>query len=157
MLISLLVAVTAPGACPAAGCAPNPPPLGACAGFGGKGCDTFGHFYPNVAIFYGPDPLTLINVPYNHAWTTPFGGWTLYPGQMGSGYAAHSDYSHINWLTTPERTAGMVRGRLAQLGIPAVPPEPLFLGKNPSVTDNIQLPPPRPKTKEPPPADEPDK
>ncbi len=148
MLIGLLVALAAPATCPAGGGAPNTKPTGPHVARHGGG------FTPNVAVFFGPDPMSLIDRPYNHAWTTPFGGWTLYPGQAGSGYGSHSDYSHINWLTTPEQNAGMVRGRLALLGIPAVPPEPLFLGKNPSVTDDIKLPVPRPKTKPPPPEGE---
>ncbi|MGL4551905.1 MAG: hypothetical protein ACRC33_12065, partial [Gemmataceae bacterium] len=117
MLIGLVIALAAPGACPSGGCAPN---FGAA--FAARRCDTFGHFSPNVAVFLSPDPLSLIDRPYNHAWTTPFGGYTLYPGQAGSGYGTHSDYAHVSWLTSPEQNAGMVRGRLAQMGIPAVPP-----------------------------------
>jgi hypothetical protein len=99
-----------------------------------------------------------LDVGPNWAWFFPYGGVTLYPGQPGSGYAARSDYSCINWIGTPEQNAAMVRGRLRAMGIPEVPPEPLYWGKNPTVTDSIdRLPLPRPRLVEPPAADPKDK
>ena len=101
---------------------------------------------PNVGVIFAPDPLSLFDFPPNYAWTTPFGGYTVYPGQPGSGYGTRSNYSHVNWSVTPEQTAALVKLRLAKLGVPPPPPEPMFLGKNPSVTDDVRLPYPRPKT-----------
>lgn len=88
------------------------------------------------------------DIQYNHAWLTPFGGYTLYPGQIGSGYSGHSDYSRVEWFLTPTDTAAVVRAKLQALGIPAVKPETVFLGKIPGAADNIKLPLPRPREKE---------
>ncbi|MBY0232535.1 MAG: hypothetical protein K2W96_24920 [Gemmataceae bacterium] len=81
--------------------------------------------------------------PFNNVWHRPEGGWTLYPGEPGSGFASHSEYSHIDWLVTPEDNAALVRARLRALGIPAVRPEPIFLGRNPRAADGVKLPIPR--------------
>lgn len=81
--------------------------------------------------------------PFNDAWLRPFAGYTVYPGEPGSGFDTHSDYSHINYVVSPENNAAMVRAKLQSMGIPPVRPEPIFLGKNPHVTDNVKLPVPR--------------
>jgi hypothetical protein len=68
----------------------------------------------------------------NWAWIYPDGGFTLYPGQAGSCVPSHSDYSKVNWLVPPTASAQAVLNKLQQLGIPQVPPETIYLGKNPN-------------------------
>jgi hypothetical protein len=88
-------------------------------------------------------PTAFIDVPFNNTNLYPDGGWTLYPGEPGSFVPSMSVYSHINGRVPPEVSARSVLARLAQLGIPIVPPEPQFLGKNPCVADNVALPVPK--------------
>lgn len=111
---------------------------------------------PNVGPLVEGWNLELIEVTPNRAWWFPHAGYTLYPGQAGSGWGTRSDYSHINWLVPPEQNAALVRERLRLMNIPPVPPEPVFLNKNPAILEGLRLPIPRPKT---PPKDdkEPDK
>ena len=97
----------------------------------------------NREVFSIPEPIG----PFNNNWLRPYGGFTLYPGQPGSGYGSHSDYSHIDYLVTPQENANLVAAKLKAMGIPAVAPEPIFLGKNPRITDNVKLPRPRPVEK----------
>jgi hypothetical protein len=148
MLLCLIAVMTTPGQCPTGGCGT--------AVYVSRHCGAI--HSPNAHALLYPSGAALQEIGPNWAWFFPYGGVTLYPGEPGSGYAARSDYSCINWIVTPEQNANMVRGRLRSMGIPDVPPEPLFWGKNPSVTDSIQaLPRPRPRTAEPPPVDPKDK
>ena len=101
--------------------------------------DPHGFLYGNRIIYSEVVPIG----PFNNVWHRPYAGYTVYPGEPGSGFTTHSDYSHIDWLVTPEDNAAMVRARLSALGIPAVRPEPIFLGKNPHAADNVKLPLPR--------------
>jgi len=115
----------------------------------GGGCGPLGRLLaPRGGAIDGAGPVEVIDVTFNFAWLTPHGGYTTYPGLPGSGYGTHSDYSQHNWLVSPEENAAMVRNRLRELGIPPVPPEPVFLGKNPRAADNIKLPLPRVKEKD---------
>jgi hypothetical protein len=100
---------------------------------------------PNVPPLIEGWNLALIQITPNRAYIHPFAGYRLYPGEPGSGYGSWSDYSHINWLIPPEQSAANVRERLRLMGIPAVTPEPVFLNKNPAITDGLRLPIPRPK------------
>jgi hypothetical protein len=90
-----------------------------------------------------PDAWTYIEVEPNRANKFPYAGWTAYDGTPGSGWPSYSDYSHINYSHPPAVLAQSVLGRLNALGIPLVPPEPQFLGKNPRAAENVIL--PRPK------------
>jgi hypothetical protein len=85
----------------------------------------------------------LYDGPRNWTWWFPDGGFTAYPGEPGSGIVAGSDYSHINWVISPTATAQLVRQKLDALGIPPVPQETLFLGKNPAAVDKAKLPLPK--------------
>ncbi|MFQ3651522.1 MAG: hypothetical protein SNJ75_14440 [Gemmataceae bacterium] len=142
MLLCLLTVMTTPGQCPNGGGGPASVfvsrPSGAI-------------HSPNAQGLLYPSGDALLDVSPNWAWLFPDGGVTLYPGQPGSGYAARSDYSCIHWLVPPQQNAMLVKSRLAAMGIPEVPPEPLYWGKNPTITDSIdRLPLPRPRLPEPP-------
>jgi hypothetical protein len=142
MLLCLLAVLSTPGQCPNGGCGPATAfvsrPSGAI-------------YSPHTHGLLYASGEALLDVGPNWAWFFPFGGVTLYPGQPGSGYAARSDYSCIHWLVPPQQNAALVRSRLAALGIPEVPPEPLYWGKIPGITDSIdKLPVPRPRLPEPP-------
>jgi hypothetical protein len=89
------------------------------------------------------DGGVILSRPIGAFFEAPFGGYTLYAGQAGSGVHSASDYSHINYHKPPALTAQMVLDRLRDLGIPLVAPETQFLGKNPAV-EGVRLPVPRP-------------
>ena len=80
---------------------------------------------------------------FNRAWVYPEGGYTVYPGQPGSCFPSHSDYSKVNWTVPPTVNAQGVLNKLRSLGIPQVPPDTIYLGKNPRAADNVQLPTPK--------------
>jgi hypothetical protein len=90
-------------------------------------CDPYANLVP------WPDDNILYVGPRNWAWWFPHGGFTAYPGEPGSGVQARSDYSHVNWVVPPHVNAQMVLQRLEMLGVPLVPQETLYLGKNPAV------------------------
>ena len=95
-------------------------------------------------------------VGFNRAWVYPIGGFTVYPGQPGSCVPSHSDYSKVNWTDSPTANAQAVLDKLRALGIPQVPPDTIYLGKNPRAADNALLPVPKgwvPKEEEPKEAD----
>ena len=79
----------------------------------------------------------------NWAWIYPDGGFTLYPGQAGSCVPSHSDYSKVHWTVPPTANAQATLNKLQQLGIPQVPPETIYLGKNPHATGDAKLPLPK--------------
>src|SRR5262245_28730131 len=54
------------------------------------------------------DGGVLLSRPIGLFFEAPLGGYTLYPGQAGSGVASASDYSHINYHTPPVVTARAV-------------------------------------------------
>ncbi len=91
----------------------------------------------------------LISTPRNWSWMYPDGGFTLYPGQAGSGIQARSDYSHINWVQPPHANAQAVVQKLDALGIPRVPQDTTYLGKNPAQVDKAKLPIPKAWQREP--------
>ena len=67
-----------------------------------------------------------------------------------------SDYSKVNWLVPPTVNAQGVLDKLRELGIPQVPPDTIYLGKNPRSADEAKLPIPKgwtPKEVEPKEAD----
>jgi hypothetical protein len=101
--------------------------------FGGpEGCPPYWcDPYANLAPWPYDNPL--IEGPRIWAWWYPDGGFTAYPGQAGSGVQARSDYSHVNWVVPPHVNAQSVLQRLEALGVPLVPQETMYLGKNPSV------------------------
>lgn len=72
---------------------------------------------------------------FNNAWLYPDGGFTLYPGQPGSCVPSHSDYSKVNWVVPPTTNAQAVLDKLRELGVPQVPPDTIYLGKNPNAGD----------------------
>ena len=80
---------------------------------------------------------------FNRAWMYPEGGFTVYPGQPGSCVPSHSDYSKVNWTVPPTVNAQGVMDKLRALGIPQVPPDTIYLGKNPRAAENVQLPIPK--------------
>jgi hypothetical protein len=43
----------------------------------------------------------------------------------------------------PASTAQTVLNKLKEMNIPLVDPEPMFLGKNPRIADNVRLPVPK--------------
>jgi hypothetical protein len=85
----------------------------------------------------------LIEFPHPQANLFPSGGWTLYPGEAGSGVPSHSHYSHVFGIVPPAVAANGVLLRLQQLGVPIKAPEPQFLGRNPAAADNVIPPTPR--------------
>jgi hypothetical protein len=90
-----------------------------------------------------PNDNCLMRLPQNWAWIFPSGGFTAYLGTPGSGVQANSDYSHIHWVVSPQQTAQNVQQKLDALGIPRVPQDTIFLGKNPGTVDKAKLPIPR--------------
>ncbi len=92
---------------------------------------------------FGWNPFALMDVPPNWTNYLPDGGWTLYPGEPGSGVRSWSSYSQINGVVPPAVNAQAVLDRLQMLGVPIIPPEPQFLGKNPRVADKLILPTPK--------------
>ena len=92
---------------------------------------------------YDLPPTALIQVPFNNANLYPFAGWTLYPGEAGSGVPSMSVYSHVNGLVPPAISAQAVLDRLRHLGIPLVAAEPQFLYKNPAIAEHVTLPVPK--------------
>ena len=80
---------------------------------------------------------------FNRAWVYPFGGFTLYPGQAGSCVPSHSDYAKVDWTVPPTVNAQGVLDRLRALGVPQVPPDTIFLGKNPRGANDVKLPVPK--------------
>jgi hypothetical protein len=104
-------------------------------------------WYVDYCIWGTPDPWTYIDREPNRVNKYPYGGWTFYEGTPGSEVPSHSDYSHINYNKPPAATAQAVLARLQALGIPLVPPETQFLGKNPRAADKVTLPKPKDKPK----------
>ena len=97
-------------------------------------------------------------IGFNRVWVYPDGGYTLYPGQSGSCVPSHSDYSKVNWTAPPTANAQRVLDKLRDLGIPQVPPETIYLGKNPNAANDLKLPLPKgwtPREDEPKEADKP--
>ena len=95
---------------------------------------------------------------FNRAWVYPRGGYTLYPGQAGSCVESHSDYSRINWVVPPTANAQAVLDKLRELDVPLVPPDTIYLGKNPRLSEDAKLPIPKgwtPKEVEPKEAEKP--
>jgi hypothetical protein len=80
---------------------------------------------------------------FNQAWVYPNGGYTLYPGEPGTCVPSHSDYSKIQWVVPPTVNAQGVLDRLRILGIPQVPPDTIYLGKNPRAVEDAKLPIPK--------------
>jgi hypothetical protein len=85
----------------------------------------------------------LIEVYFPTANLYPDGGWTLYPGEAGSGVPTCSNYAPVNGLIPPAATAQVVLQKLQFLGIPIVAPETQFLNKNPRIAEKLQLPIPK--------------
>jgi hypothetical protein len=85
----------------------------------------------------------LYDVPANWAYWYPDGGYTLYPGEAGSGGSAASDYSAPAWVLPPNVHAQSVLHKMQQLGIPNLPPETLYLHRNPRIADGLKLPTPK--------------
>jgi hypothetical protein len=103
-----------------------------CYGYG-YGCGSYG-WMPAYALIEFPHPQENL---------FPHGGWTLYPGEAGSGVPSHSHYSHVYGLVPPAVAANQVLEKLQLMRIPIKPPEPQFLGRNPAAADNVI--PPTPK------------
>jgi hypothetical protein len=108
-----------------------------------------GSRWPFAGGLGGFDAWAFIEVAPNRANVYPIGGFTAYDGMWATGFQAHSNYSPINWVVPPAANAQAVLLKLQQMNIPLVAPEPMFLGKNPRIADNVLLPPARvKKTKE---------
>jgi hypothetical protein len=151
LLVSAVLAgfALAPAASAGSGCAYN----GGCAGDGCPPywCDPYGCLQP------WPYDNPLIHGPRNWSWIYPDGGFTAYPGEPGSGVWARSDYSHVNWVVSPADNAQGVLRKLDALGIPRVPQDTIYLGKNPAMVDKAKLPIPRAWQPEPEKLKEPEK
>ena len=80
---------------------------------------------------------------FNWAWLYPNGGFTLYPGEPGSCVPSHSDYSKVHWTVPPTASAQGTLDKLRELGIPQVPPDTIYLGKNPYAAGDAKLPLPK--------------
>jgi hypothetical protein len=100
-------------------------------------------YYPGWAFPFGLPPTAFIEVPFNNSNHYPYGGWTLYPGEPGSGVPSCSAYSQINGTVSPALNAQMVLEKLQAMGIPIEPPETMYLWKNPRIAENVNLPVPR--------------
>jgi hypothetical protein len=72
----------------------------------------------------------------------PYGGYTAYVPRGIDCHGDFSPYHQIYYLAPPAATAQCALKRLTALGIPLVPCEPEFLGRNPH-TDRYALPAPR--------------
>ncbi len=118
------------------------------AGCHGDGCGPLGRLLIPHGAPLGYAPVEVIDTPFNYSWLTPHGGYVTYPGLPGSGFGSVTDYSQHSWVVPPEASANAVREKLRAMGIPLVPPETIFLGKNPRAADNLKLPIPRPKEKD---------
>src|SRR5262245_26197717 len=93
---------------------------------------------------YGPySAIALIEFPHPQENLFPYGGWTLYPGEAGSGVPSLSHYSHISGVVPPAVAAAGVLEKLKQMGVPIHPPAPQFLGRNPAIADGLKLPTPK--------------
>jgi hypothetical protein len=110
---------------------------GSAQGCGPYWCDPYANLRP------WPNDNDLYDGPRNWAWWYPHGGFTAYPGQAGSGIKTGSDYSHVNWVTAPASNAQLVTEKLQSLGIPLVPQETTYLGKNPAAVNKAKLPQPK--------------
>lgn len=123
-----------------------------------KGC-SYGSYTPDGCPPYWCDPYACrdtwpmqnpyISGPRNWAWILPDGGFTAYPGQVGSGIRAYSDYSHVNWVAPPQVNAQNVVQKLDQLGIPRVPQDTIYLNRNPAQVNKAKLPMPKSWIQEP--------
>src|SRR5262249_38958098 len=130
----------------------------------GDGCPPY-WCDPYASPHSWPYDNPLIDGPRNWSWIYPEGGFTVYLGEPGSGVWPRSDYSHVNWVMSPADNAQAVLRKLDALGIPRVPQDTIYLGKNPAQVDKAKLPLPRAweqpkepeKLKEPEKAKEPDK
>jgi hypothetical protein len=100
-------------------------------------CDPYADLRP------WPDDNPLYEGPRNWAWWYPHGGFTAYPGLPGSGIVTGSDYSHVNWVVSPTVNAQMVTQKLRAMGVPLVPQDTIYLGKNPKVVEKAKLPMPK--------------
>jgi hypothetical protein len=85
----------------------------------------------------------LIQRPHPQANLFPYGGWTLYPGEAGSGVPSLSHYSHVYGIKPPAAYAADVEAKLHSLGIPRKAPEPKYLGRNPAIDLNVEVPTPK--------------
>lgn len=115
-------------------------------GYCGHGCVALCPPYwcdPYADLRPWPDDNPLYEGPRNWAWMFPDGGFTAYPGLPGSGITTGSDYSHVNWVIAPTANAQIVTQKLEELGVPLVPQETIYLGKNPKVVDKAKLPMPK--------------
>jgi hypothetical protein len=106
-------------------------------GCGPYWCDAYANLRP------WPENNPYYDGPRSWAWWYPDGGFTAYPGQPGSGIKGGSDYSHVNWVTSPASNAQLVTDKLQSLGIPLVPQETTYLGKNPAAVQKAKLPQPK--------------
>jgi hypothetical protein len=111
-----------------------------CPGCGG-GIDTGGWGWG----LGGFDAWTFIDREPNRANIYPDGPITAFAGEWATGFQAHSNYSPINWYLPPAANAQAVLDKLKEMNIPLVSPEPMFLGKNPRIAENVKLPTPRMK------------
>lgn len=98
---------------------------------------------PYAVLDPWPNDNSLFCGPRYWGWYFPDGGFTAYPGLPGSGVATRSDYSHVSWLASPADTAQAVVQKLDSLGIPRVPQDTTYLGKNPAMVDKAKLPVPK--------------
>jgi hypothetical protein len=89
------------------------------------------------------EAIALIDRPHPQENLFPHGGWTLYPGEAGSGVPSCSNYSYFTGLVQPAVAAAHVLEKLGHMRIPIKPPAPQFLGRNPAIADNVDLPTPR--------------
>lgn len=121
---------------------------GGCAG----GCSSYGctpdgcppyWCDPYACLTPWPNDNPLITGPRNWSWLYPDGGFTAYLGLPGSGVKARSDYSHVNWVQSPHANAQGVLQKLDALGIPRVPQDTTYLGKNPAMVEKAKLPVPK--------------
>jgi hypothetical protein len=102
----------------------------------------YGHDY--FTLYGGVyEAIALIERPHPQANLFPNMGWTLYPGQAGSGVPSMSSYSHINGVLPPSVYVLGVMEKLHHLGIARHPPDTKFLHKNPAIGDNLNLPTPK--------------
>jgi hypothetical protein len=102
-----------------------------------------GHGYGYGYGYGGLPAYALIERPHPQWNLFPSGGWTLYPGEAGSGVPSLSAYSHVYGVKPPAAYADDVIAKLQKLGIPRKAPEPKFLGRNPNIDRNVDLPTPK--------------
>jgi hypothetical protein len=142
LVVSLLAVPTVAraGSCPAGGC-----------GTGAPGLSDYGV----LPIWNGGPDQWDFETPWpNVVRIFPRGGYTAYPPRGVDYFGDFTPYRQIFYPGPPAQTAQNVQTRLLALGIPLVPPEPEFLGKNPAA-EKIVLPPiPKKEEAVPPPPEE---